>query len=132
MLNLRKFVFCLLLMGSVAFGQSSTIVTEQQSSTFQTVLLQYGSSLHTSSSPVVYINPLTTLIQLELPSLVTTQVFILPGTNRQKIIVYGRAIAGKPRLVNADAPFYIGTRDRWEAEFYSNKWIEVSRTDLEF
>lgn len=132
MLNLLKFGLCVLLISSLAFAQSSTVVTEQQSSTFQTALFQYGSSLHTSSAPNVYINPLTTLIRLQLPSLVTTQVFILPGTNRQKIVVYGNAIAGKPRLVNADAPFYIGTRDRWEAEFHSNKWIEISRTDLEF
>jgi hypothetical protein len=126
-LILTALAFCAIAVhGQISATQIRDVQTQNFSRQFQ-----YSSAVYYSTSSIVYINPSTTVVFLDAPSMVSTQLFFLPGTNRQKLIVVGENVANKLHIRNADATFYLGKRDRWEAEFYSNKWIETSRTDLE-
>jgi hypothetical protein len=131
---LNKFVvviFCFLLLVAESNSQSasSTRIVDSVPAEYST-RFKFSTARYYSESPIIYISPATAVAMIDSPLATSTQIFVLPGTNGQKLTLYGYNIANKLHVRNADALFYMGNRDIWEAIFFNNKWIETSRTDL--
>lgn len=108
---------------------SNTTVSDYNAAKY-TPITVYSSAKYTSTDSIMYIYPVSTIVKVITPSLVTTQIFLLPGSNNQSVVIYGENMTTNVNIRNADAEFCLGNKDIWKATFINNRWTEESRLDI--